>query len=267
MVQRKEPGKPQPPSHLINNVVKSHSHASPPSHQQQAAKIKGGSDLNKMMKTMRGNIKEVKSSVAGERPSPNYMKHTCSSGAKSSCLSKPHSACTVMKTCSLDLEFNLGSSSMKVCPYTYCSLNGHGRHELLPPLKHFLSARRRVIKKQDVNEFSDFFIEIHAKPPVVKDIELTSLEEVDVRIDLPEYDFGSVSESMNPAEEGDGLEITEIKSEACIYEEDKEANDMEQWNGDNEPKIENKEEDADRIMNSESVNSKPTSHRVQLCKK
>jgi hypothetical protein len=40
-----------------------------------------------------------------------------------------------------------GTSVMKVCPYTYCSLNGH-RHSPLPPLKCFLSARRRLLKTQ-----------------------------------------------------------------------------------------------------------------------
>ncbi|XP_023539941.1 uncharacterized protein LOC111800464 [Cucurbita pepo subsp. pepo] len=40
-----------------------------------------------------------------------------------------------------------GTSTMKVCPYTYCSLNGH-RHAPLPPLKCFLSARRRSLKTQ-----------------------------------------------------------------------------------------------------------------------
>lgn len=40
-----------------------------------------------------------------------------------------------------------GTSVMKVCPYTYCSLNGH-HHSPLPPLKCFLSARRRLLKTQ-----------------------------------------------------------------------------------------------------------------------
>ncbi|KAA8519161.1 hypothetical protein F0562_013417 [Nyssa sinensis] len=40
-----------------------------------------------------------------------------------------------------------GTSVMKVCPYTYCSLNGH-HHPPLPPLKCFLSARRRILKTQ-----------------------------------------------------------------------------------------------------------------------
>lgn len=45
------------------------------------------------------------------------------------------------------LELNPGdtTSAMKVCPYTYCSLNGH-HHLQLPPLKSFLSARRLSMK-------------------------------------------------------------------------------------------------------------------------
>lgn len=41
-----------------------------------------------------------------------------------------------------------GTSFMKVCPYTYCSLNGHHHHADLPPLKSFISARRRLVKTQ-----------------------------------------------------------------------------------------------------------------------
>ncbi|KAL5827252.1 hypothetical protein ACOSQ3_019087 [Xanthoceras sorbifolium] len=40
-----------------------------------------------------------------------------------------------------------GTSTIKVCSYTYCSLNGH-HHTPLPPLKCFLSARRRMLKTQ-----------------------------------------------------------------------------------------------------------------------
>lgn len=41
------------------------------------------------------------------------------------------------------------TSVMKVCPYTYCSLNGH-HHAPLPSLKSFLSARRRSMKTQKI---------------------------------------------------------------------------------------------------------------------
>ncbi|WCJ33335.1 calmodulin binding [Euphorbia peplus] len=40
-----------------------------------------------------------------------------------------------------------GISTIKVCPYTYCSLHGHS-HSTLPPLKRFVSMRRRVLRTQ-----------------------------------------------------------------------------------------------------------------------
>ncbi|KAJ6749672.1 hypothetical protein OIU85_000319 [Salix viminalis] len=40
-----------------------------------------------------------------------------------------------------------GNSAMKVCPYSYCSLHGH-RHSDVPPLKRFVSIRRRLLKNQ-----------------------------------------------------------------------------------------------------------------------
>ncbi|KAI3827065.1 hypothetical protein L1987_01127 [Smallanthus sonchifolius] len=40
-----------------------------------------------------------------------------------------------------------GTSTIKVCPYTYCSLNGH-HHDPVPPLKCFLSSKRRALKTQ-----------------------------------------------------------------------------------------------------------------------
>ncbi|XP_018512536.1 calmodulin binding protein PICBP [Brassica rapa] len=50
-----------------------------------------------------------------------------------------------------------GTSVLRVCPYTYCSLNGH-LHKQYPPLKSFVSSRRqsltsqKSVKKEDVVE-------------------------------------------------------------------------------------------------------------------
>lgn len=49
-----------------------------------------------------------------------------------------------------------GASAMKVCPYTYCSLNGHC-HAPLPPLKGFMSARRRLLKTQKSMKLETLF--------------------------------------------------------------------------------------------------------------
>ncbi|EXC30702.1 hypothetical protein L484_027877 [Morus notabilis] len=86
-----------------------------------------------------------------------------------------------------------GTSVMKVCPYTYCSLNGH-HHASLPPLKRFLSARRRSLKNQksfklavpfdkaakeideeddDEKVGMDFFVEIYANKTKEDDKEKT----------------------------------------------------------------------------------------------
>lgn len=81
-----------------------------------------------------------KSSGMVLRPKKNVNRATCSSTLKDSKFPKV-----------LDLNKggteSEGTSIMKVCPYNYCSLNGH-MHESLPPLKHFLMARRRLLKTQ-----------------------------------------------------------------------------------------------------------------------
>ncbi|KAH7679328.1 Calcium/calmodulin-dependent protein kinase protein [Dioscorea alata] len=204
MVQRKAPDKPQLHPHLISHVVKSHCHAPPPSsYQQEAAQIKGGGG---------GDIKKTMMEKLITSTLPNYMKQTCSSGAKNFCSLKPsHSACNV-------------------CSYTYCCLNGHGRHDELRqlPLKQFLSERRRLMNnKQDIELSSDFFIEIHDKSPQVKDIDVQSSEEVNVMMDFPAYDSGSVSETP---------EQTEIESE--------QLNDME---------ADIEKQDEDEVMDVEPV--------------
>ena len=51
------------------------------------------------------------------------------------------------------LELALGATdaegpvALRVCPYTYCSLNGH-KHSPAVPLRSFLASRRRLIKTQ-----------------------------------------------------------------------------------------------------------------------
>lgn len=70
----------------------------------------------------------------------NIRKNTCASTLKDSKLP----SYVALHPGGTEAE---GISVMKVCPYTYCSLNGH-HHAELPPLKQFLSARRRSLKTQ-----------------------------------------------------------------------------------------------------------------------
>ncbi|KAF8043056.1 hypothetical protein BT93_A1410 [Corymbia citriodora subsp. variegata] len=101
-----------------------------------------------------------------------------------------------------------GTSAMKVCPYTYCSLNGH-HHARSPPLKCFLSARRRLMKTQknakvaplsQNNEGIDsklaseeektgleFFVEIYAKN---EDEGSSSIGRVDIKEEMVELEGG-----------------------------------------------------------------------------
>ncbi|KAJ0978025.1 hypothetical protein J5N97_013499 [Dioscorea zingiberensis] len=102
-----------------------------------------------------------------------------------------------------------GTSVKKVCPYNYCSLNGHRHDEPLPPLKSFLSAIRQSFKTEQrmkskkkemdtgqkvtglkiqplVEEFGDdFFVEIYAKEQQRK-VELVSCDQNCVQDDKKE---------------------------------------------------------------------------------
>lgn len=135
-----------------------------------------------------------------------------------------------------------GTSVMKVCSYTYCSLNGHHHHADLPPLKTFMSSRRRVLKRVKLEALSprsrrlkatgetemkdsdveksafdskpsydetamDFFIEIYDNEK--KDAESTG-EEVIGKIDFLEEveDHGDIIKSTI---ENDGIEVGFMK--------------------------------------------------------
>ncbi|KAJ6713986.1 CALMODULIN-BINDING PROTEIN-RELATED [Salix viminalis] len=96
--------------------------------------------------------------------SPNYMKSTSSSEARKerSLVALCEDVSAQTSTCSSTLKDSKfppylmlnpggteseGTSVVKVCPYTYCSLNGH-HHKPVPPLKCFLKARRHSLKVQ-----------------------------------------------------------------------------------------------------------------------
>ncbi|KAK1391560.1 hypothetical protein POM88_010616 [Heracleum sosnowskyi] len=70
----------------------------------------------------------------------DVVKPTCSSTLKDSKM-------PMFLELSTGATESKGTSAMKVCPYTYCSLNGH-HHDPQPPLKSFLSEKRRMLKAQ-----------------------------------------------------------------------------------------------------------------------
>jgi hypothetical protein len=116
-----------------------------------------------------------------------------------------------------------GPAAMRVCPYTYCSLNGH-THAPAVPLRSFLASRRRLIKTQqsmklkgvsvfrnksgektsggsgggggakvapliDEEAVGDFFVEVYTGPRVSTDMSCsdTSLDEVDATVRKMEF--------------------------------------------------------------------------------
>ncbi|KAF5474216.1 hypothetical protein F2P56_006131 [Juglans regia] len=97
--------------------------------------------------TKMGTFKSKKSSTEKccqicQSPNSSMHKATCSSILKDSKFPS-----------SLELELqpgeheSAGTSVMKVCTYTYCSLHGH-HHNAAPPLRRFISMRRRLPKTQ-----------------------------------------------------------------------------------------------------------------------
>ncbi|KAL6010004.1 hypothetical protein ACLOJK_000435 [Asimina triloba] len=95
------------------------------------------------LKPVRPSMK--KSSGAALYPKMNVGRATCSSTLKDS----KFPAFVPLNPGGTEAE---GTSAMRVCPYTYCSLNGL-HHAPMPPLKRFLSARRRFLKAQKSLKF------------------------------------------------------------------------------------------------------------------
>ncbi|XP_043692977.1 muscle M-line assembly protein unc-89-like [Telopea speciosissima] len=88
------------------------------------------------------------SSLKLQRPSMNIAPCSSLIAGRATCSSTlKDSKFPTFLTLSPGATESEGTSAMKVCPYTYCSLNGH-HHAPLPLLKPFLSARRCLLKTQ-----------------------------------------------------------------------------------------------------------------------
>ncbi|CAA7398484.1 unnamed protein product [Spirodela intermedia] len=104
------------------------------------------SELNPAKTQMRrsnlGSVRPPMKKRMGLLPSPEMVprRATCSSTMKE----KRFPSHLDLKPGVSEAE---GTSVYKVCPYTYCSLNGHS-HLPPPPLRSFISARRRLLKTQ-----------------------------------------------------------------------------------------------------------------------
>ncbi|CAK8543136.1 unnamed protein product [Lathyrus sativus] len=92
------------------------------------------------LKPVRISAKKTNCKLENSSVDSSLLKATCSSIIKDSHfpdhIEHPHEG-----------SGSQGVSAVRVCPYTYCSLHGH-RHSDLPPLKRFVSMRRRQLKTQ-----------------------------------------------------------------------------------------------------------------------
>ncbi|KAK1316381.1 hypothetical protein QJS10_CPA05g00769 [Acorus calamus] len=140
-----------------------------------------------------------KSSLRPIRPS---MKKSSSSSNRATCSSTLKDS---KFPANLDLNVggteSEGTSVLKVCPYTHCSLNGHHHHEPLPPLKRFVNARRRSLKAQkslrsrgggasksrnrgvEKATDDDFFVEIYTERKAEMETEMSFGDEFDGKSD------------------------------------------------------------------------------------
>lgn len=150
---------------------------------------------------------------------------------------------------------SVGTSVIKVCPYTYCSLNGH-HHAPLPPLKCFLSARRRAIKTQRIvklgcssprrgravgddddlrsssdsrvieEQSNDFFVEVYAAGG--GGVDETASEDQEERVC---DDFDGEDQEVSFEEERDEECLSESSPNDHFYERDSDGSDMERETG------------------------------------
>lgn len=104
-----------------------------------------------------------------------------------------------------------GTSVLKVCPYTYCSLNGH-LHKQYPPLKSFISARRRSLKSQKS-------VKMEASKEDVVEMYVEEKKECDVDVDT------QISEALSegaPWSETDSDDYSDTKEMVKFSETDME---------------------------------------------
>lgn len=161
-----------------------------------------------------------------------------------------------------------GTSAVKVCTYTYCSLNGH-HHARSPPLKCFLSARRRLMKTQknakavpltpndeglDGKPASEekkigleFFVEIYAK---TEDEDSSSIGRVDIKEEMVELAGGSKDDDIVTY----GVTADEEKAEYADDEQSDErlADVSSHCEDDLEQNLEGSIDESDKMVERES---------------
>lgn len=135
-----------------------------------------------------------------------------------------------------------GTSAINVCPYTYCSLNGHHHHHPLPPLKAFMSARRRMLKSQRSIKLGCLSPRPSSKPKnkeaIIEEMkaESPSNNSMEIPDDLSDFFIDVYSKekeaiSVDSDENGEIMEGKQCGQEV-EKEEEEETEDLESGNSD-----------------------------------
>eukprot|EP00258_Populus_trichocarpa_P043974 XP_024459993.1 calmodulin binding protein PICBP [Populus trichocarpa] len=132
--------------HLESTLISNNEDRKKSSNSKQNLASSGNNSMRVMTRTSTLRPVRIFTKVASFRtkrsqiPDSSIQKTTCSSAIKDSKFPNH-----------LELQpggsESEGNSIMKVCPYSYCSLHDH-RHSDVPPLKRFVSMRRRLLKTQ-----------------------------------------------------------------------------------------------------------------------
>ncbi|KAG0481251.1 hypothetical protein HPP92_012109 [Vanilla planifolia] len=123
-----------------------------------------------------------------------------------------------------------GNSKMRVCPYTYCSLNGHS-FQPFPPLKCFISARRKLLrtksgpKIEGLSLFKTCGLEKRRKKSEDESEEDVGKTTPDFSlVDHVQPDEASLGMNKPRAEDGEAME-TEWEYEAGLFPDSTEGSD------------------------------------------
>ncbi|KAL7126190.1 hypothetical protein ABFS83_14G168800 [Erythranthe nasuta] len=158
LISRRQPAKPPPPTaasppRTTPNYMK-------PTTSSDARKPQTSPDSSSLRRRIFNTSAAAAGGGGGSKPSKTAARGLTKNPSfkpprKFSSDSKRATCSSTLKDCKFPAFLGLnnggteseGTSRIKVCPYTYCSLNGHHHRAPLPPLKCFLSARRRVMNK------------------------------------------------------------------------------------------------------------------------
>ncbi|XP_057774761.1 calmodulin binding protein PICBP-like [Salvia miltiorrhiza] len=273
-------------------------------HHHDAAKSPRGADLKAKKMKKSGPIKRPKPTPATPPPllcktTPNYMKSTTSSDARKEQSSQSKSSSPSPKradeeaadakraTCSSTLKDSKfpaflslnpsGHSAVKVCPYTYCSLNGHHH----PPLRSFLSAARRArAPPTPDDDDQDFFVEIYMpqdpEERVSEDFSQDSFDGSDMDWEtLLQYDYeANAAQLKDDASDGccDEVVMMDEAAQESIDEDggfNSDSDDAESTQDDHQissliqQQGEEEEEEEDEEGDEENYNKTPTKTDAQ----